>query len=303
LNPPPNYGASNSIPAVTSTRFNTPIVDPTSTPTPNYGIAPGPASTACTAGQEYYATLFEMDLFDGIMHWVDGTNGACRGLNGTNIGSVRIVSDIGGHPVYQRAANAFADGVTLRYYSDWTCSGQELGTTIGHTPIAEGINGARSVKIECNGRGSGPVGPVAMTTPVALKMFEGPMFQSIMHQQDGSEGECRGLNGTDLKSMQWLPSAISTEPMSDVDAAKYGVIFYDQFGCNGTRIGGLVGNKNDICGTTTLCSNTTFAPLSLKFVSPDLVAFMKDTSRVRSDATTAVVSAIALLVPAVAMLF
>lgn len=298
--------SSSVVPAANvAPRFNT--IAPTVTPAYSGGVDgprfnEPPVTSSCVAGQQYYAVLFEQSVFDGVAHWLDASSGECRGLNGTNIGSVRVVSELGGHPVYKRTSNAYADGVTLTYYSDFECAGTTMGTTVGHQPVVESVHGARSVRVECNGRGIGAAAPVPMSAPAAVIMYEDVNYTGTPHQQDGSEGECRGLNGTEVASMHFLPNANSTQPLSDAQSLSHAVIFYDGFGCTGKRIGAITGNLPNV-RETILSSNGTFKPLSLKFVSPDLAAFIKQNVQLLSSAESVIASGVALVVPVLAMLF
>jgi hypothetical protein len=221
-------------------------------------------------------------------------------LNGTNVGSITIVSEADGHPVYKKVSSAFAQGVTLTFFSDFACAGSQLGASSGHNSAVAGVNGAKSVKISCNGKSTGSGDALPLSVPVAIKVYEGKSFTGEAHQTDGSEGECRGLglsaNGK-AQSIQFLASAKSTDALADSEAIKYGVAFYDTDGCLGKRIGEFNGNKADI-------SSFAIKPKSVKFVPVRLLdADQTNTVKATNGASSMVFSALALVAPAIAALF
>jgi hypothetical protein len=225
----------------------------------------------CPAGKSYYAAIFEGYDYGGITHWVDGTSGECRGLNGTNIGSVHILTKVGGDPISERASSAYAEGVTITYFTEFGCAGTEMGKSIGNRAYITNVNGAKSVRIECNGRSFGDDTPQPMQAPYAVKLYEGEHYTGISHQTDGSDGECRGLSGVTVASAQFLASASSTEPLSDADSKMYGVILFDEYNCDGKRLGTLFGNKDRVLAWPyspfLIGGGSSPQPKSLKFIS------------------------------------
>lgn len=202
--------------------------------------------------------MYEQTGFSGIKHWVDGTDGECRGLNGTSVDSIKILASAGGDAIYSQATEDFAKGVTLTFFSDFGCGGSQIQAVDGTTSSVVAANTPcikpKSVKITCNGKGSGVPTIQPPSARMSATLFEERSFTGIKHWVDGVDGECRGLNGTDLASVQYVTSP-GADPISnkldDATASASLLVFFDGFGCIGNAIGFVHGSSADTCNTAT----------------------------------------------------
>jgi hypothetical protein len=274
-----------TIAAVVSAEYKQPIETPCSTaqvkpthvaPTTTCAevkpthVAPAPCTDSCPADRSYYAVLFDGDMYSDIKHWVDGKSGECRGLNGTDIRSIRHVGVVGGDPTRQRVSNEFANGVTLRFYDQWECKGNQVASPAGNVPSTL-IKKALSVKIECNGKGVKDQSLVPVTDAATIQVFKECSYTGEMSQTDGLVTECRGLSGLNpVSSMRFMKGPASTEVLSDAKASEYAVAFFSEWGCAGQKLGELVGNTDKACDKLDgkLCKQGAY-PKSVMFYKSD----------------------------------
>lgn len=201
-------------------------------------------SPSCPATTDYAAVLFEQDHFAGIKHWVDGKDGDCRGLSGADVQSIRIISEAGGDPVFGAATNAFARGVSLTFFPEFNCQGNPLGRTAGNQlDLSRYQVKPLSVRINCNGKGSGKNEIAKVGSPSVITLFEQANFQGIQHTTDGVAGECRGLSGVDVASIQFR---LDSNQRRRVGAPKK-VIFYEDDACSGRKLAMVFGSHSDTC--------------------------------------------------------
>ncbi len=204
--------------------------------------------SSCPAGANIGAVLFELNDYAGVKHWIDGGNSSyCRGLNGTDIKSIEILSVPGGDAIYSRATADYANGVSLVFYDDFGCAGNPVLNTTGNQRNVEAIEKpAKSVRIECNGQYNAAGN---ITAPVGdqyhFAIFKKGDNGSFTSFQDAHLNECAGGEGLDTTGIQFV-NAIGADPakdgVKDDDAKQVKLAFFDDFGCLGNRTIDVVGN-------------------------------------------------------------
>ncbi|KAI3660235.1 hypothetical protein MP638_005098 [Amoeboaphelidium occidentale] len=230
-------------------------------------LRPSCEQQGCIQGMEYGAVLYEQKEFAGIKHWVDGKNDDCRGLNGTSVDSILILSGPGADPVYGSAISSFAKGVSLLFYPEFGCKGAPIGRTTGTKPFIcpSGTTGCLkplSVKIQCNGKGLAGNITAPVPPPAFASVFQETQFRGIHSWIDLTHRECRGLNGTAVASVQFLKTvgadpAVAENKLGDNVAKKYRLVFFDDFGCKGKVLNEVIGNSANSCGNSTATNSTT----------------------------------------------
>ncbi|KAI3644934.1 hypothetical protein MP228_011098 [Amoeboaphelidium protococcarum] len=237
-----------------------------------------PRSTSCDNSAnstcpcvDYGAILFEQEEYAGIKHWVDGKSGECRGLNGTDIHSVSILTGPGGDAIYSRAKLEYANGVTLTFYDEFNCGGKSLLQTTGHQPYVQNLTApALSVKISCNGNGTFAANntqPPGQNFPVVVT--DENNFGGEKHWTDGRQYECRGLSGVNVGTIQYVKSpgadpTVASNLISDEEAKQLRLVFFDGYGCIGNKTAEYIGNQKSLCQGSS-CPQ----PKSVMFMSAD----------------------------------
>jgi hypothetical protein len=219
----------------------------------------------CISNATYGAVLFEQSEWAGDKHWIDGTSGECRGLNGTQVASILFTSTAGGDVTYGAISDAQAAGVTLTFYDNFGCSGNALSSKTGNQwnacsspdevgKRAVGCIKPLSVKIECNGRNSTVSTELKPKDPFNIVIYEEANFNGTKHWTDARYRECRGLDGYPVASVRYVSAPGGEEPISDADAKGSRLVFYDDYGCKGSIIKSTVGNVPQMCTTGNACN-------------------------------------------------
>lgn len=97
-------------------------------PPPCETHAPGGEGGEGGEGDAIFAVLFDDKDFGGEKHHIDGKVGECRGLSAVTVGSLKVVSVVGGDPFTQELPDSKA---TFEFFDDYNCAGNSIGQVTG----------------------------------------------------------------------------------------------------------------------------------------------------------------------------
>jgi hypothetical protein len=116
-----------------------------------------------------------------------------------------------------------------------------------------------------------PTPPCTDRTVHAAVLFEATQFGGIKHWIDGQVGECRGLSGVPVGSIQMVASA-GADPFMNPVEDNVQVAFFDDYGCMGKLLGVVAGSNPNtlslIQQSTGVNSTTGGKVLSARWVAP-----------------------------------
>jgi hypothetical protein len=236
----------------------------------------------CKTSQTYGAVFYDQDHFAGAKTWVEGQNGECRSLKGSSVASIRVLANPGGDDVFGRAARGWARGVSFEFFDSDNCGGKRTAVLAGNQRDACGASGScwedcklkpKSVRIICNGNGSGNNKPAKVGPQRSAVLFESRGFAGVKHWVEGVAYECRGLagangnkTGVDVASVRFVSSPGGdpvANPVSDENSRDMTLSFYAGTDCSGELVVQSRGNSWNTCkGETGNCGIT---PMSVKF--------------------------------------
>lgn len=223
---------------------------PAPTNKPSYGHKKKKCTSKACPGS-VAAVLYEQDEWAGYKHWVDAFGkDNCRGLNGTAVQAIRVLTAAGLDDVEGMATPEYAAGVQLTFYDDWSCKGSKLGSYAGHQKnlIADNLM-PKSVKLTCNGKGSSDNASVPLSERYTIKYYVEKDYHGQSSQQDAHHYQCRGLDDqADLASVQFLKSDTSSEEASAEVGRQTKLVFYSGFGCTGQKVAQVVGKNPCVSG-------------------------------------------------------